>query len=185
MAGGSFFIQRPEAAVRHLEILTQGLKKVALAGFVSGGGCVVLALLVGRSLGAYNVHASDNPGGMAISGMSLVIWFMALALIVFSSLYLIVSWGLARRTTWSRHAASIVFVLKVLLCVWLGRTSPGVMFIFLLISTFDLYGLWVLLSKETGQLFASPESTQPGNPNRAQRGAGITEVNEVPRAPVG
>jgi len=185
MVSGSFFIQRREDAVRHLQILSQGLKKVAQAGLVSGAGCVVLALLVGRSLGAYNVHAEDNPGGLAVSGMSLVIWLMAIALIGFSALYLIAGWGLSRRTKWARYTASIVFILKVLLCLWLGRTSLGVMFIFLLISTFDLYGLWVLLSKETEQLFTSPETTQASNPNRPQRDAGITEVNDVPRTPVG
>jgi hypothetical protein len=47
-----------------------------------------------------------------------------------------------------------------LLCVWLGRGAVGAMIVFLLIAAWDFYGLWVLLSKETGQLFSSRETSQ-------------------------
>ena len=85
---------------------------------------------------------------------------MTIGLIGFSSLYLVIGWGLSHQKQWSRHAAGVVFVLKVLLCVWVGRASIGAMVVFLLIASWDLYGLWVLLSKETAQLFASPEPRQ-------------------------
>jgi hypothetical protein len=35
------------------------------------------------------------------------------------------------------------------------------MILFLLVAGLDLYGLWVLLARETGQLFASPATSQP------------------------
>ena len=51
---------------------------------------------------------------------------------------------------------------KVLLCVWLGRGAVVAMIVFLLVAAWDFYGLWVLLSKETGQLFSSRETSQVG-----------------------
>jgi hypothetical protein len=34
------------------------------------------------------------------------------------------------------------------------------MIVFLLVSGWDVYGLWVLLSKETGELFSSSQVSQ-------------------------
>jgi hypothetical protein len=34
------------------------------------------------------------------------------------------------------------------------------MIVFLVVAAWDLYGLWVLLSKETGELFTSPAPSQ-------------------------
>jgi hypothetical protein len=95
-----------------------------------------------------------------MSAISSVVWYIALALIVFSCLYLLVGPALAQQKPWARYAASGIFLAKVLLCVWMGRGSLRAMVVFLGISGWDLYGLWVLLSKETGQLFSSPQATQ-------------------------
>lgn len=169
MASRSFFIQRHEDAVRHVDQLAKGLKKIAIAGWVAGAGCTVLALLVSHFIVTRGPQPNPVPGFQEISGITLVTWFMAIALLAFSTLYFISSWGLVRRKPWSRHAAAGTFLLKVILCVWLGRGTLAAMVVFLGIASCDLYGLWVLLSQETGQLFRSPvqssETTQaPAKP---------------------
>jgi hypothetical protein len=85
---------------------------------------------------------------------------MAIALLIFSSLYFVSGWGLSCQKMWARYAAAGTFVAKVLLCMWLGRATISAMIVFLLIASWDLYGLWVLLARETGQLFSSPQSSQ-------------------------
>lgn len=157
MASGSFFVQTPEAALRHVNLLAKGLKKVAWAGLVGGAGCSVLALLLGHFLVTPNPQSTSIPGAHEISGISFVAWFMATAMLVFSTLYLIAGWGLSHQKPWARYTAAAVFLMKVLLCVWLGRGSVGAMIVFLMVAGWDFYGLWVLLSKEAGQLFASPQ----------------------------
>jgi hypothetical protein len=160
MAIGSFFIQRPEDALRHLKLLTTGLKKVAWAGLIGGFGCTAMAVFLGRVLVVGSPNANATPGSLEMSGIAFVAWFIAIALIVFSGLYLIAGWGLSHQKRWARYAAGAVFLSKVLLCVWLGRATLASMAIFLLVAGWDLYGLWVLLSKETGQLFSSSEASQ-------------------------
>jgi hypothetical protein len=160
MASGSFFVKSPEDALRHLSQLVQGLKKVAVAGIIGAVVCGVMAMLLSRFL-APSGHKSNAPTGFPeMSAISSVIWYIGLALIVFSCLYFIVGWGLAQRKLWARYAATGTFLLKVLLCVWMGRGSLRAMVVFIGISGWDLYGLWVLLSKETGQLFSSPQASQ-------------------------
>ena len=61
MARGSLFIQRPEDALRHVTLLAKGLKKIALAGWVGGSSCAVLALLVGHYLGVRQLN-QRHPG---------------------------------------------------------------------------------------------------------------------------
>jgi hypothetical protein len=158
-------LQTPEDALRHVDLLTKGLKKVAWAGMAGGAGCAVLALLVGQFLAPHTAPSNAIPGTRELSGVLLVDWFMAIALLVFSTLYLIAGWGLSHQKSWARYTAAAVFLSKVLLCVWLGRGSIGTMIVFLFVASWDLYGLWVLLSKQTGQLFAasqaSPASGKP------------------------
>jgi hypothetical protein len=162
MASSSFFIQRQEDALRHVNLLAKGLKKVALAGWVGGAGCSALALMLTHFLVPAGPASNPVPGSHEISGVTFVTWFMATALIVFSSLYYVTGWALARQKQWARYAGAATFLSKILLCVWLGRGSVGAMAVFLLISVWDMYGLWVLLAKETGQLFASSEATHVG-----------------------
>jgi hypothetical protein len=162
MDTSSFFIQRPEDAARHLKVLTQALKKVALAGLVGGAGCAFMALLLGRFLTLSNPNSSAthaNPGVPELSGIAFVAWFLATALVVFSILYFIAGWGLGHQKPWARYAAGAVFTLKILLCIWLGRASLAAMILFLLVAGFDFYGIWVLLSKQTEQLFRAPEAS--------------------------
>jgi hypothetical protein len=161
MAIGSFFIDTPENALRQVNLVTKGLKKVAIAGLVGGVGCSVMALLLERFVGPPNPQSNAIPGFHEISGITFVAWFLAVAMLVFSTLYLIAGWGLSHRKRWARYTAAATFVAKVLLCVWLGRATLSATVVFLLIASWDLYGLWVLLSKETGQLFSSPHASQP------------------------
>jgi hypothetical protein len=161
-SSGSFFIQSSEAALRHVKMLADGLKKVALAGLVGGAGCGVMAILLGRFL-VNPSTANDVPGPHEMTGLTFVATFMALALLVFSGLYLLASWGLSQQKSWARYTASATFMVKILLCVWLGRGSLVTMLLFLMVSGLDFYGLWVLLAKETGQLFTSPQSV-PAKP---------------------
>jgi len=154
MAGRSFFIQHPEDAVRHVGTLAKGLKKVAVAGWIAGAGCTMLALLVSHFIMAPS--RLPKPGSQEITGVTLVAWFLALSLLLFSTLYFVAGWGLAGRKPWARNVAGGTFLLKVLLCAWLGRGSLAGMLVFLSIAGCDLYGLWVLLSNETGRLFQSP-----------------------------
>ena len=141
-------------------MLAKGLKKVGIAGLVGGAGCGVMALLLARVL--LNSGASSNavPGAQEMSSITFIATFMSTALIVFSILYLIASWGLSHQQCWARYTAAGTFAAKLLLCVWLGRSSVVAMILFLMVAGWDIYGLWVLLSKETGQLFTSPQSTQ-------------------------
>lgn len=153
MATRSFFIQRPEDALRHVATLTKGLKKIAIAGWIGGFASTILAVLVTHFITPPTAASSATPGVHEISGIVFVAWFMALAMLLFSTLYFVAGWGLAQKKPWARYAAAISFLLKILLCVWLGRGSASAMFVFLLIAAWDFYGLWVLLSKETALLF--------------------------------
>jgi len=157
MAGRPFFIQRPEDAVRHVNLLAKGLRKVAIAGWVGGGGCTLLAIFISRFFSIRNPHPDAVPGFQEVAGITFVTWFMALALLLFSSLYFISGWGLAHQKSWARYAAAGTFLSKILLCIWLGRGSTAAMIVFLFIASWDVYGLWVLLAKQTGQLFGSTD----------------------------
>src|SRR5580700_1471876 len=161
MAGSSFFIQNSEDALRHVHLLAKGLKKVALAGLVGGLGCGVMAVLLSHFL-ATPTQSNAVPGFHELSGITFVASFMSIALLVFSGLYFLAGWGLSQQKGWARYTAAATFVAKVLLCVWLGRGAVGAMIVFLLVAAWDFYGLWVLLSKETGQLFSSRETSQVG-----------------------
>jgi hypothetical protein len=167
MARGSFFVQTPENALRHVNVLAKGLKKIAVAGWVGGTGCAVLAVFLSRFLVPPHARGNTLPGFQEMSGISLVTWFMALAMLLFSSLYFISGWGLSHQKPWARYTAAGTFVLKVILCVWLGRGSFAAMIVFLLVAGWDIYGLWVLLARETGHLFGSTPiseaSVKPAN----------------------
>ncbi len=160
MARGSFFVQTPEAALRHVKVLANGLKKVAYAGFAGGAGCGVIALLVGHYVVTPGPRSSTLPGFRELSGIAFVAWFMTLALLIFAALYFLAGWGLSQQKPWARYAAAAVFLSKILLCVWLGRGSFAAMLIFLVVASWDIYGLWVLLAKETGQLLGSQKISQ-------------------------
>jgi hypothetical protein len=162
MASRTFFLQHTDEARRHVDLLARGLKKVAYLGWTAGVGCAALALLVSHFMVTRPTEPTSVPGFQEISGILLVTWFMALALLVYSTLYFISGRGLARQQPWARYLGAGTFLTKVLLCVWLGRGSIRAMLVFLVIAVWDFYGLWVLLSSAAGQLFAAPESSQPG-----------------------
>lgn len=168
MVARSFFIQRPEDAARHINTLATGLRKFAISGWISGAACTALALFVSRYFTGFMVRAGAASGSHQMSGIAVIAWAMAIALLGFSTLYFIAGWGLAQRKPWSRYTAAGTFLLKTLLCIWVGLSSPAAMIIFLLLAAWDLYGLWVLMSKETGQLLtpsrATPTSVEPVNP---------------------
>jgi len=167
MASRSFFIQHPEDALRHVNTLAKGLKKVAIAGWIAGAGCTVLALMVSHFIMAPS--RVPKPGFQEITGITLVAWFLALSLLLFSSLYFVAGSALAQRKPWARNVAGGTFLLKVLLCAWLGRGSLAGMVLLLGIAGCDLYGLWVLLSKQTGQLFQPPaQSSETQSSDTAQ-----------------
>lgn len=170
MAIRSFFIQTPEDALRHVDLLAKGLKKSAIVGLVGGAGCSGLALLVSHLLVPTGSQSNAVPGFREMSGIAFVAWFMAIALLVLSGLYLVAGWGLSHQKGWARYTAAGTFVLKVLLCVWLGRATIPAMIVFLFIASWDIYGLWVLLSRETGQLYASPKASPAGSLNHPQPG---------------
>ncbi len=160
MASRSFFIQSPEDAQRHVALLAKGLKSVAKVALVGGAGCGLMAILLSHFLLAPSPQSNAVPGVPELSGIAFVAWFMATAMLIFSGLYFVAGWGLSHRKPWARYTAAATFVAKVLLCVWLGRGSAGAMIVFLVIASWDFYGLWVLLSKETEQFLSSPKTTQ-------------------------
>jgi len=161
MASRSFFIQRPEDARRHVALLAKGLQKVAMVGFVAGIGCGAIALLLTRVLAAPHLQPNPTPGFREVAGMIFVTWFMTIALLVFSALYFVAGWGLSHQKDWARYTAAGTFLLKVLLCIWLGRGTATAMVVFLVIASWDLYGLWVLLSRETGLVIGSRQNQTP------------------------
>lgn len=164
MATRSFFIQRPEDARRHMDLLAKGLKKVALAGWVGGAGCTALAVMVTHFLVNRGPQNNPVPGFQETSGITFVTWFMAIGLLLFSSLYFVCGWALGKQKKWARYASAATFLSKILLCVWLGRGTVAAMIVFLLIASWDFYGLWVLLSKETAQVFQPAQAaTKPAN----------------------
>ncbi len=156
----SFFIQDRDKALRHITLLAKGLKKVAIAGWVGGAGATLLALMLSHFVISPGPQSVATPGFRELSGISFVAWFLAIAMLVFSTLYYISGWGLANQKSWARYSAAGTFMLKILLCVWLGRGTLGAMVVFLLIASCDIYGLWVLLSKQTADLLQAPQSNQ-------------------------
>ncbi len=167
MGSGSFFINSHQDAVRHVATLAKGLRKGSIASLISGTGCSAVAVILSRVLLVTSKPATSTPGVQETSGVVFVAWFLALALIAYSVLYFISGWGLGHQKAWGRYVGALTFLSKVLLCVWLGRSSLAAMVIFLVVAAWDIYGLWVLLSKQTGQLFSSPEashvSVKPAN----------------------
>lgn len=164
MATRSFFIQSPEDARRHITLLASGLKKVAIAASVGGIGCTALAVLVTHFLVLRGTQSNPTPGFQETSAITLVAWSLAVGMLLFSGLYFVSGWALEKQKLWARYVAAGTFLLKILVCVWLGRGSVAAMIVFLLIASGDLYGLWVLLSKETGQLLqAEPAADKPTN----------------------
>jgi hypothetical protein len=168
MDARSIFIRRPEDAARHVNTLAAGLRRFAISGWISGAACLALALFVSRYLTGFMTHASATSGARETSPIAFLAWAMAIALLVFSTLYFVAGWGLAQKKPWSRYFTAGTFLLKTLLCIWIGLSSPAAMIIFLLLAGWDLYGLWVLMSKEAGQLLSAPRATpasvKPVNP---------------------
>jgi len=168
MDARSIFIQRPEDAARHVNTLAAGLRRFAISGWISGTACVALALFVSHYLTGFMTRPGAPPGSRETSGITFMAWALAIALLVFSTLYFIAGWGLVQKKPWARYAAAGIFLLKVLLCIWVGLSSAAAMIIFLLLAGWDLYGLWVLMAKETGELLsaapATPASVKPVNP---------------------
>lgn len=168
MDARSLFIQHPEDAARHVNTLATGLRKFAISGWISGAACTALALFVSHYFTGFMVRSGAAFGSHEMSGIAVIAWAMAIALLVFSTLYFVAGWGLAQKKPWSRYAAAGTFLLKTLLCIWVGLSSPAAMVIFLLLAGWDLYGLWVLMAKETGQLLSpappTPASVKPVKP---------------------
>jgi hypothetical protein len=169
MAASTFFLQRPrlhpDDARRHLGLLVRGLKNIAYVGWSSAAGCTFLALLIGRFLFTRPTQPGTVSDFQGLSAIVFVAWFMAIAMLVFSTLYFVSGFGLARQKTWAHYMASVTFMTKILLCLALGRISIRAMLVFLVISSWDFYGLWVSLSAPVAQLFSRqvegiPESTQ-------------------------
>jgi|ERR1700733_10825646 hypothetical protein len=160
MASRSFFIQSPEDAQHHFALLLKGLRSVAIVALVGGAGCGVMAILLGHFLAVPSPQSNAVAGAQLLSGIAVIAWFMAAAMLVFSGLYFVAGWGLSHRKPWARYTAAAAFLAKLLLCAWLGRVSLGAMIVFLCIAGLDFYGLWVLLSKETEQFLSSPKTTQ-------------------------
>jgi hypothetical protein len=161
MDSGSFFIQTPGDARRHVEQLINGLKKVAFVSLVGGLCCSALAMFFSRFLAPAGPQPSADSGLNQNSGVTFAAWCIAIALLVMAALYLVAAWGLGRRKPWARYTAAGTFLVKVLLCLWLGRASFGAMIMFLFLASWDFYGLWVLLAKETGHLFVSLQFPHP------------------------
>lgn len=168
MAARSFFIHSPEDAARHVNALAAGLRKLAISGWITGAFCTILALFVSYYLTGFMNRAGATPSSRGTFGIAFLAWAMAIALLGFSTLYFVAGWGLAQKKSWARYFAAGTFLLKTLLCIWIGLNSLAAMIVFLLLAGWDLYGLWVLLAKETGQLLASPSATpasvEPVNP---------------------
>ena len=154
------FVRTREDALRHVNLLGRGLKKVAWAGLIGGLCCGVLAVLEAHFLTSPSPQPNAILGAPELSGISFIAWFMAIALLVFSILYYTAGWGLSRQKSWARYTAAATFAVKIGICVWLGRGSIAAMAVFLLVASWDFYGLWVLLSKETGHLFSSSHISQ-------------------------
>jgi hypothetical protein len=183
MDSGSFFIQTPGDARRHVEQLTNGLKKVAFVSLVGGLSCSALAIFFSRFLAPAGPQPRAGSGLNQNSGVAFAAWCIAIALLAMAGLYLVASWGLGRRKSWARYTAAATFSVKVLLCLWLGRAGVGAMIMFLFLASWDFYGLWVLLAKETGQLFASPQSPHPDTASDSAPGTVPgTDPDTVPAA---
>ena len=89
-----------------------------------------MGMLLARSMIFNTPDASGSPGFHEMSGIASIAWFMAGALIVFSILYLVAGAGLSRQKPWARYTAGSTFVVKVVLCVWLGHASVGSLLVF-------------------------------------------------------
>ena len=154
------FVQSPEDARRHLEQLIAGLKKAGIGGLALSAVCTALAMFLTRLVSPTAATSGLN----GVGSVALVAWWMAGALAFFSVMYIVSSYGLANRKGWARYFAAGAFALKIVLCLWLGRASLAASLLLLSMVILDVYGLWILLGKETGALFApasAPATNQP------------------------
>jgi hypothetical protein len=167
MDSHNFFIHTPENALRHVDMLANGLAKVAILGWCGAAACSALAIFFHRLLAPSSLQTNAAPGWQQTSDVSLNAWFLAIGLFLFSSLYFVTARGLRQKKPWARYMGAAAFLLKILLCLWLGRSSVVAIVFFLSVASWDFYGLWVLLAKETGQLFTPPNSA-PMQPTQSQ-----------------
>jgi hypothetical protein len=127
----------------HVKVL--GALHIAL-GVFGLFGAVVLTIVFGGAAGLVGA-SGDADAAIAmpvigITGMALVIFLVALSLPG-----IIVGIGLIRIRPWARVAGIVLSILGLMMIPF--GTIVGV------------YGLWVLFSKDTERLFATPQLAQP------------------------
>ena len=119
----------------HVKVL--GALQIALSGFCLLG-AIVLMLIFGGVMGA--VSAADDPEAMiALPVLGLTGAALVSFLLVLSLPGLITGIGLLQRRPWARIAGIVISILSLMMFPF--GTIVGV------------YGLWVLFSKDTEQLF--------------------------------
>ena len=121
----------------HVKVL--GSLQIAL-GTIGLFGALVLTLVFGGAASAIGVSANPDDARVAlpiigITGMALVAFLVATSLPS-----IIIGIGLIRRRPWARIAGIVISILSLMMMPF--GTIVGV------------YGLWVLFSKQTEQLFA-------------------------------
>jgi uncharacterized membrane protein len=114
-------------------------------------GSLMVILIFGGVAGIINMTATDNPDAvLAVPIVGLVGGLLVAAIFTLSAPGIIAGLGLLKRRPWARILTIVLSVLHLMIIPF--GTILGI------------YGLWVLLSKNTAPLFSVTPATAPVAP---------------------
>ena len=114
-------------------------------------GSLMIILIFGGVAGIIKMTATDNPDAvLAVPIVGLVGGLLVAAIFTLSVPGIIAGLGLLKRRPWARILTIVLSVLQ-LLCIPFG-------------TILGIYGLWVLLSKNSAPLFAVTPASSPVAP---------------------
>jgi hypothetical protein len=131
------------------------VKVLAVLYIVLSGIGLLFGLLMlfaaGTIAGLVGMSASPEDAAIAVPILGLAGTALAVVVLLFSAPGLITGWGLLKLRSWARILGIVLAVIS-LINFPIG-TAVGI------------YGLWVLLTKETERLFVAPSGAQLVPPN--------------------
>ncbi len=111
-------------------------------------GSLMIVLLFGGAAGIISMAAANDPDAwIAVPVVGLVGSMLVMVIFTLSVPGIIAGYGLSKRRPWARIFAIVLSVINLI------NIPFG--------TLLGMYGLWVLLSRDTAQLFGATPSTAP------------------------
>lgn len=126
--------------------MTTHVKVLGVLNLVVGGcflvGAMFLALVLGGTAGIVGAAAEAEDAAIAIPILGIAGSALTIFLLAFALPNLIIGWGLLTFKSWARIAGIVLAAISLIIIPF--GTILGI------------YGLWVLLNKDTERLFDAP-----------------------------